>query len=109
MSAKKTKSNERPFSKNAQGIIDGLNDALAIARGEADPTTYRVHIPVEIDVEKIRKKLKLTQAQFAFRYGFSVGAIRDWEQKRKQPEASARMFLKVIEKRPDIVAEVLGK
>ena len=95
--------------KNFKRIIDGLNEALAIVEGRADPKTYRVHVPVDVDVEKIRKKLKLTQAQFAFRYGFSVGAIRDWEQKRKQPEASARMFLKVIEKRPDVVAEVLGK
>lgn len=95
--------------KNFKRLMDGLNDAVAIAEGKADPSTYRVHIPVEVDVEKIRKKLKLTQVQFAFRYGFSVGSIRDWEQKRKTPEASARMFLKIIEKRPDIVAEVLGK
>jgi putative transcriptional regulator len=95
--------------KNFKRLMDGLNDAVEITQGKADPKTYRVHIPVEVDVEKIRKKLKLTQAQFAFRYGFSVGAIRDWEQKRKEPEASARMFLKIIEKRPDVVAEVLGK
>jgi putative transcriptional regulator len=108
MSRKSTKRKET-IGKDAQRIIDGLNEALAIVEGRADPKTYRVHVPVDVDVEKIRKKLKLTQAQFAFRYGFSVGAIRDWEQKRKQPEASARMFLKVIEKRPDVVAEVLGK
>jgi putative transcriptional regulator len=108
MSAK-AKSPKKAIGKDAQRIIDGLNDALAIVQGEADPKTYKVHVPVEVDVEKIRRKLKLTQAQFAFRYGFSVGAIRDWEQKRKEPEASARMFLKIIEKRPDVVAEVLGK
>ena len=102
-------SNKKMNRKDFKRVIDGLNDALAIVRGEADPKTYKVHIPVEVDVEKIRKKLKLTQAQFALRYGFSVGAIRDWEQKRKTPEASARMFLKIIEKRPDVVAEVLRK
>lgn len=95
--------------KNFNRIIDGLNDAIAIVEGRADPKTYRVHVPIEVDVQKIRKKLKLTQAEFAFRYGFSVGSIRDWEQKRKTPEASARMFLKIIEKRPDVIAEVLGK
>lgn len=95
--------------KNFKRLMDGLEDAVKIARGEADPKTYRVHVPHEVDVQKIRRKLKLTQAEFAARYGFSLGSIRDWEQKRKQPEASARMFLKVIEKRPDIVAEVLGK
>jgi DNA-binding transcriptional regulator YiaG len=33
--------------------------------------------------------------------------VRDWEQRRKVPETSARILLKVIEKRPDIVLEVL--
>ncbi|MDP3738019.1 MAG: type II toxin-antitoxin system MqsA family antitoxin [Hyphomonadaceae bacterium] len=107
--SRKSAKRKGTIGKDAQRIIDGLNEALAIVEGRADPKTYRVHVPVDVDVEKIRKKLKLTQAQFAFRYGFSVGAIRDWEQKRKEPEASARMFLKVIEKRPDVVAEVLGK
>jgi putative transcriptional regulator len=95
--------------KNFKRVMDGLEDAIAIAKGKTDPKTYRVHVPHEVDVQKIRKKLKLTQAEFADRYGFSLGSVRDWEQKRKQPEASARMFLKVIEKRPDVVEDVLGK
>jgi putative transcriptional regulator len=95
--------------KNFKRLMDGFEDAIAITQGKADPKTYRVHVPHDVDVQKIRKKLKLTQAEFAERYGFSLGSVRDWEQKRKTPEASARMFLKVIEKRPDIVAEVLGK
>jgi putative transcriptional regulator len=59
-------------------------------------------------VRAIRRKLKLTQKEFARRYGFSVSAVRDWEQKRRQPEASARVLLKAVEKHPDIVADALG-
>jgi len=67
-----------------------------------------VHVPHAVDVKAIRRKLKMTQAAFAARYGFSVSAVRDWEQSRRQPEASARVLLKVVEKHPEIVEEVLG-
>jgi putative transcriptional regulator len=89
-------------------IAAGLEDAILIARGEADPATYRVHVPHDIDVRAIRKRAGLTQAAFAARYGFSAAAVRDWEQKRRRPEASARILLKVIELRPEAVEEALG-
>jgi putative transcriptional regulator len=72
-----------------------------------DQKKYRVHAPAAVDVAAIRAKLGLTQEAFAARFGFSKGAVRDWEQGRKVPEAGARILLKVIEKRPDIVLEVL--
>ena len=31
-------------------LIDAAKEARAIARGEADPKTYRVHVPAYIDV-----------------------------------------------------------
>lgn len=85
----------------------GLEDAETYARGEADPTKYRVHVPASVDVAAIRTKLGFTQEAFAARFGFSKGAVRDWEQGRKVPEASARILLKVIDRRPDVVLEVL--
>jgi hypothetical protein len=33
-------------------IMEGLNEALAVARGEATPA--KLHVPAEIDVRKIR-------------------------------------------------------
>src|SRR4051812_24311203 len=89
-------------------IMAGLNDAVAIAKGEADAKTYRVHVPATVDVRAIRKAMGMTQDAFAARYGFSLGAVRDWEQGRKQPEATARILLKVIEKRPEAVDEALN-
>jgi putative transcriptional regulator len=94
-------------NKNFDRIMRGLEDAIDIVEGKADPSTYRVHVPHAVDVRAIRKKLKMTQADFAASYGFSVSAVRDWEQQRRQPEASARVLLKVVEKYPEIVAEAL--
>lgn len=88
-------------------IAAGLTDAMAIMEGRAAPETYRVHVPANVDVKAIRAKLNLTQGQFAARFGFSPGAVRDWEQGRKTPEKSNRVLLTIIERRPDVVTEVL--
>lgn len=87
-------------------IAAGLNDAIAFAHGNADPATYRIHVPAEVDVKAIRKSLGLTQAEFGLRYGFGP-RVRDWEQKRKAPDAATRAYLRVIEKEPQAVARAL--
>jgi putative transcriptional regulator len=47
-------------------IVQGAREeALAMARGEADPNDCAVNIPETIDVRRIRKKLGMTQAAFA--------------------------------------------
>lgn len=96
------------MSKNFDRIMKGLGEASDYVHGKNDKKAFRVHVPATVDVKAIRKKLKLTQEQFAARYGFTVSAVRDWEQDRRHPEASARVLLKVVEKHPEIVAEVLG-
>ena len=103
----KPKGSARKKNVSFERIMRGLEEATTYARGEADATKYRVHIPASVDVAAIRAKLGLTQHGFAARFGFSKGAVRDWEQGRKVPEASARILLKVIDKRPDVVLEVL--
>lgn len=95
--------------KNINRILRGLGEAADFVSGKADEKAFRVHVPELVDVKAIRKSLALTQREFALRYGFTIGAVRDWEQGRRQPEASARVLLKVIEKRPEVVAEVLGE
>jgi putative transcriptional regulator len=89
-------------------IKAGLEDAIAIVRGEADPATYRVHVPDQIDVRAIRKKLGMSQRQFAASFGFGLDAVQNWEQGRRCPQGAARAFLKVIEREPDAVRRALA-
>ncbi|MGH6955631.1 MAG: helix-turn-helix domain-containing protein [Caulobacteraceae bacterium] len=89
-----------------EGLKDGLREAIAFARGE-DAPGLRVHIPAEIDTRAIRARLGLSQAAFARRFGFSVGAVRDWEQGRRCPEPGVRAYLKVIAAEPEMVERVL--
>jgi len=89
-------------------IAAGLTDAIAIAKGEADPATYRVHAPADIDVLKIRRALGLTREAFAMRFGLQLGTVRDWEQRKRRPEGAARVLLTVIETEPDAVTRALA-
>ena len=43
------------MSKMGQRLIAAAKNARAIARGEAAPKTYRIHVPAEVDVAVIRR------------------------------------------------------
>lgn len=86
-------------------IAEGLNEALAIARGEATPSKLRV--PPEIDVRAIRAKTKLSQDDFAAVFGFTVHQIRQWEQCRNRPTGAVRVYLLLINGSPMKMLELL--
>jgi putative transcriptional regulator len=94
-------------AKRESKILTGAKQALAFARGElADG--FVVHVPTEIDVKAIRRKLGMSQSQFAASFGFGVDAVRSWEQGRRRPEGPARVLLKVIEHDPEAVRRALA-
>jgi putative transcriptional regulator len=88
-------------------LIQSAKEARAFARGEADGKAFRIRVPQEVDVRALRAKLDMTQAAFADRFGFDVSAVRDWEQKRRRPDRSARVLLTVIDHSPDVVDAAL--
>lgn len=88
-------------------IAAGLEDAIAIAEGRLPPETYAIHVPDTVDVRGIRRRMSLTQTEFARRYGFSAAAVREWEQQRRRPEAAARVLLTVIDREPEAVERAL--
>lgn len=55
----------------------------------------------------LRSRLGMSRAEFALRFGFSIGTLRQWEQGRRFPDGSARILLAVIEKGPDVVKSAL--
>ena len=55
----------------------------------------------------VRKRLGISQAEFSARYHVPIGTLRDWEQNRKQPDAPALAYLRVIAREPDMVAQAL--
>jgi putative transcriptional regulator len=89
------------------GIMQGLREALAHARGE-DVPGLRVHLPANLDVAAIRKRTGLSQGSFANTIAVPVGTLRNWEQKRRQPEGPARVLLALLDRNPNLVAETLA-
>ena len=76
---------------------------------ELDKRTYRKRVVVNVplpDVKKIREKLGLSQASFARRFNLRERTVQQWEQGRTIPDRPARILLRVIEKSPEIVADV---
>jgi putative transcriptional regulator len=92
---------KRAFDK----IAEGLNEALAVARGDKKP--YKLHVPAEIDVRAIRAKLDLSQDDFASSFGFTINQIREWEQGRSRPLGGARAYLMIIDRNPKAVLRIL--
>jgi putative transcriptional regulator len=96
------------MSKKAfEKIATGLTDAIGFAEGSVDPSAFHVHVPAYVDVKAIRERLKLSQAAFAARYGFSIGRIRDWEQNRSPIDTPSRLLLIIIDKEPDAIERAL--
>ena len=93
------------MSDVGESVIKGLEEALAFAEGEK--TDAVVHIPEEINVRRIRDKMKMTQRVFAEYFGFGLASLRDWEQGRCVPTGATRGFLLVIDREPDAVRRAL--
>jgi putative transcriptional regulator len=60
-------------------------------------------------VRVIRTALRLSQEDFAVRFHIPLGTLRDWEQGRKEPDAAARAYLRVIARNPTAVVEALER
>ncbi len=93
--------------KSFDKIAAGLKDAIAYKKG--NQAKGIAHSVAMIDVKKVRKTLGLSQDDFAAVYGFSSDAIKNWEQKRRQPDRAARILLAAIQMHPKIMARVAAE
>lgn len=87
------------------GAVDAVTDSDIERQIAADTDVAPEILPV--DVKAIRSATGLSQGVFAARYRIPVGTLRDWEQGRKQPDTTARAYLHVIARNPNMVAKAL--
>ena len=89
-------------------LIEAMGEVVAYHKNSRKLKERVIKVaPASVDVAGLRRRLGLSQRDFADRYGFGVRALQDWEQNRRTPDRSARILLKFIEKRPEVVEEVL--
>jgi putative transcriptional regulator len=86
-------------------LIDGMKLALQHQRGKIELDQVW---PKPIDVKAIRKRVKMSQAEFSSAYGISKRALQEWEQGGRQPDSAARAYLTVIAKEPAVVRRALA-
>ena len=86
-------------------LLTSIDEARAIKVGTRKPS--RVIRFDRLEVKAIRKKLHVSQTQFAYLIGVSPATLRNWEQGRTYPEGAARVLLKVAAKRPQSILEAL--
>lgn len=88
-------------------LLESVREGGAILRGEKKPK--RTFELAEPDVAAIRRKYHLSQAKFASLLGISVSTLRNWEQGRRKPEGAARVLLKVADRHPEAILDVVYK
>ena len=93
-------------SKTDRARVEAMTDAdIACAVAEnpdaapllTDEQLARMRVLWPTDIAATRRRLRLSQTEFATWFGISPGTIRNWEQGRRVPEGPARVLPRVIE------------
>jgi putative transcriptional regulator len=86
-----------PMVEDTTALTSDLTKAgIAAAWIKPDPT---------INVRELRECLALTREQFAARYGFEIETLRNWETGKRQPDTTARSYLKAISNAPELIEQ----
>ena len=88
-------------------LLASVKEGSSILRGEKE-ASRTFHLD-RLDIKRIREGYKLTQAQFAAMLGISVRTLSNWEQGRRVPEGPAMVLLRVADKHPEAVLDVVRK
>ncbi|PID48952.1 MAG: XRE family transcriptional regulator [Proteobacteria bacterium] len=83
--------------------IPGLEDSL---REMQQGKVGRTYTPEQLLVVDVRKKLSLSQTDFADMIDTPVATLRDWEQGRFKPPGGVLCLLRLLGKRPEIVVDL---
>ena len=90
-----------------ESIVQGLNEAIAFAKGEeTGAIVHHIEVPT-VDVAKIRAQTGLSQNAFARSIGVAKGTLLNWEQGRRRPTGPAQVLLAMIARKPSLVTELL--
>ena len=88
-------------------IKKGLEEAIQYSEGK--DVGAKVFKPTEIDVKALRKRVKMTQVEFAAAFGISIGTLRHWERRDRTPRGPALVLLNLVYKDPKTILNVLYK
>ncbi len=88
-------------------IKNGLEEAIQHASGKDG--IVKIHKPIPVDVQEVRKAIGMTQPEFAATFGISLGTLRHWERGDRVPHGPALVLLNVIKHNPKSVLSALDR
>ena len=92
---------ENDFAK----LVESIKQAGQIKHGQGQAgRVFQLRTP---DIRKIRRKLRVSQTEFALMLGVSSRTIQNWEQGRREPEGPAKALLAIADRNPGAVIEAL--
>jgi putative transcriptional regulator len=94
------------MNKFSRELTKSMGEACAHAEGKR--TAVRIHVLEVPDVRAIRRKLRMSQSEFATKYRIPLATLKNWEQGRRQPDAPAAAYLQAIARRPREISEALN-
>ncbi len=92
---------DKEFSK----LVASIKEAGLVKRGHRKASrTFEI---TPLSIKAIRKKLNLSQSDFALMIGVSISTLQNWEQGRREPDGPAKALLKIASKNPEAVMDAL--
>ncbi len=92
---------ERDIGKE---ILEGIREIKAYKAGKIALHTHKLRRPAS--PQRIRARLRLSQAAFAALMGVSLRTVQDWEQGRRKPSGPAEALLRIAEQHPEVFAQL---
>ena len=65
-------------------------------------------VPTSEPARTARAGTGMSQSRFATLIGVSVRTLQEWEQGRKEPSGAAATLLRIAERRPDVLQEMIS-
>ena len=86
-------------------LVTSIKEAGEIYKDKKKPSRSFKYSP--LDIKKIRKKLSVSQSEFALMIGVSKSTLQNWEQGRRKPVGPAKALLRVAALEPGAVLHAL--
>ena len=94
-----------PEGRINHAVLDGTTETdIALQQQQDDAEAMR---DMARYARRVRKRLGLTQVEFARRIDVPHETIRNWEQGKRCPTGAARTLLRVLDKAPETALRVL--
>jgi putative transcriptional regulator len=86
-----------------------LRQAVKIVRSLPKGGQKRWPRPQGTEIQRLRARLGMSQAEFARRFGLELASLKSWENDRRVPEQPSCLLLKMIGQDPMAVAKLVHK